>query len=669
MMMRTLTGLMIFMIAMMSIGTAWAERIAVRAGAHPGYGRIVFKWSIPTRYTAEIQNGSLVVTFQEPAETSYNEVRNNLKKYIRGATPSNGGRKVVFPLTGGDYGVRSFYSGSYLVVDIVGEPQAAAPKPAPAPSPAPAPKVAPAPAPAPAPVAAAPAVQPAQTTAVAQRAAPAATPKRSVVPSSGPTVRVRKGEKGTHTRIVFDWAKKVNYSIGDYERKTVVNFAEPAKYNFAPASRNLTGQVRGLRQNGNKVELTVTPGSRIRHFYVGTKVVVDVYRDNLAQKAAAPTDQPAPTQVAAAPAPAAPAPAPAAPQPAPAPVAQADEPPAPKAAPVAKVSEPEPIAEPQEVAEAAPAEEAAPAPQAMADAFEMRFEFGEPVAAAAFRRAGYVWLVFDKQTQQDVNGLKNWAGDGVISIEQVDIPRATVLRIKTQPGFNPRPKREGLAWIFEFGKLPMLAMNEINFAPQPHSPAGSRLFMAVQEGGLPVPIQDPEIGDNLVVVPVIPLGHGVNTPRHYPQFDVIASSQGVVYRPLSDDLRMRTLKSGIELTSASSLKLSDTGKKAAASAKIGGLRGISRMFDFDKWKVGDMADYRTNRQEMEKKVAGLKGPRRDLARMDLARYFISHGMGPEALGVLQVMAKSDPDKNTDPEFKALRGVANFCHGALGRGCC
>ncbi|NVK17421.1 MAG: hypothetical protein HWE30_01855 [Methylocystaceae bacterium] len=641
---RAIIGLVIFLISVLAVQSAWAERIAVRAGAHPGYGRMVFKWSLPVRYTAEIENGVLNVTFGEPAETSYNEVRTNLSKFIRSVSPSNGGRNLAIQLTEGDYGVRSFYTGSYLVIDIVGEPAPATSKPAPAPQPQ----------------ASAPAPQPVQAAAPAQTQA-------SVVPQSGPTIRVRKGEKGTHTRIVFDWPKKVDYKIGDYEQKTIVNFAEPAKYNFAAARRGLTGQVRGMRQNGSAVELTVTPGSRIKHFYVGNKVVVDVYRDRLAQKPAAPAETqvaqaaPAETQVAQA----TPAPQPTAPTPAPAPKpapvaqpapAQADEPPKPKAAPVAKVSEPEPLAE---VAEAT-----GPNAAGLASAFSLRFEFGEPVAAAAFRRSGSVWLVFDKQTEQDVQALAQKAGGAITNIEQLNIPRATVLRLEVADDFNPRPKREGLAWIFDFGKLPMIATQEINVEAQPFSPAGARLFMPVQEAGLAVPFQDPIIGDNLVVVPVIPLGHGVNTPRNYPQFDLLASAQGAAYVPKSDDLRVRTLQSGIEMTAASSLKLSDTGKKAVASAKIGGLRGITRIFDFDKWKIGDMDSYRHDRQEMEKAPAGLKGPRRDIARLNLARFYASHGMGPEALGVLDVMAAADPTKRDDPEFNALHGVANFLMARL-----
>jgi tetratricopeptide (TPR) repeat protein/outer membrane biosynthesis protein TonB len=632
---RNIIGLWVLLIGFMASGLAYGEQISVRAGTHDGYARLVFKWSVPVQYTAKIENGALNLNFGEPAQTSYAEVRNNLKGFVTSVNEAQGGRQVSMALTNPNYGLRSFYTGSYLVVDILGEPnrsQAAAPAPAPAsrPQAQPAPQVQPV----------APRPQP-----VAQAAPVATAPQASVVPTSGPTVRVRKGEKGSYTRIVFDWPRKVGYQVGDYAGKTIIDFNEPAKYNFGPASRNLTGQVRGLRQNGKAVELDVSNGARIKHFYVGSKVVVDVYRDNITGKPQAPAmavaqAQPAP-QPATAPTPVA------APTPAPAP----SEPPKPVAAPVQQVAAPKPLP--------APEPETAPSQPALAAAFSLRFEFGEPVAAAAFRRSGSVWLVFDKQTQQDLNALKAASNGTILNIEQLPIPRATVLRLETVAGFNPRPKREGLAWVFEFGKIPLLALQEIEVQPQPHSPAGSRLFMSVQEGGLPVPFQDPIVGDNLVVVPVIPLGHGVNTKRTYPQFELLASAQGAVYRPLSDDLRIRTLKSGIEMTAKSSLKLSETGKKALAQAKMGGLRGVSRMFDFDKWALDGTENFRETRQELEKSVAGLKGPRREIAREALAKYYLSHARGPEALGVIDVMAKADPTRVQDPDFKALRGVANF----------
>jgi tetratricopeptide (TPR) repeat protein len=632
MMLRAIISFMIVVISLLFVETASAEAIAVRAGAHPGYGRIVFKWSLPVQYTAKIENGALNVSFGEPADTNYNEVTRNLKSYVSGARVSNGGRSVSFPLTG-DYGVRSFYTGSFLVVDIVGD---AAPKAQKEPDAQPTAKPAPTPKPAAQPVAQA-----------------ASRPQSTSVPTSGPDVSVRKGEHPTYTRVVFDWTRKPKYQLGDYEGQVVVNFAEPARYKLSAVNQNPDPLVRGMHQNGNSVVIDVASGSRIKHFYAGTKLVVDVFQDQMAKKAAPAQGGSVPDKVVVE--------APQKQAPAPAQVAQAkknEEPPAPKAVPVAKVSEPKPIAEPKEKVESNPAPEKMSAPEIPA-AFSMRFDFGEPVGAAAFRRAGAVWLVFDKQTEQDIDSLKNASGDGVKKIEQIDVPRATVLRIETSSGFNPRPKREGLSWIFEFAKLPIIALQEVNVEAQPHSPAGARLFMPVQEGGLAVPMQDPAVGDNLVVVPVIPLGHGVNTPRSYPQFNILASAQGLVYKLNSDDLRIRTLASGVEVTSASSLKLSDTGKKEVASAKMGGLRGVTRLFDFDKWKVGPFADFRENKREMEKSVAGLKGPRRELARLDLARFYLSHAMGPEALGVLQVMEQSDPDKSNDPEFKALRGVANF----------
>ena len=83
-------------------------------------------------------------------------------------------------------------------------------------------------------------------------------------------------------------------------------------------------------------------------------------------------------------------------------------------------------------------------------------------------------------------------------------------------------------------------------------------------------MHDPVIGDNLVVVPVIPLGHGVAPTRSYPQFDVLASVQGVVIRPKIDSLRVRPLRGGIELTSSEGLQVSSTTARAESEPTGGG---------------------------------------------------------------------------------------------------
>ncbi|MEK9725554.1 MAG: hypothetical protein VW405_19030, partial [Rhodospirillaceae bacterium] len=72
--------------------------------------------------------------------------------------------------------------------------------------------------------------------------------------------------------------------------------------------------------------------------------------------------------------------------------------------------------------DAAPAD-AAPAPNPNSQAgVKLRFDWEEPVAAAVFRRVGYVWVIFDKAGRIDVQALLRAGGNVIQSIDQAPSP-------------------------------------------------------------------------------------------------------------------------------------------------------------------------------------------------------------------------------------------------------
>ena len=179
------------------------------------------------------------------------------------------------------------------------------------------------------------------------------------------------------------------------------------------------------------------------------------------------------------------------------------------------------------------------------------------------------------------------------------------------------------------------------------------------EPGKAIPVLDPEVGDNLVVVPVIPLGHGVGREHVYPQVRILPSSQGVAVQPRIDDLRIRPLRQGIELTSTGGLQISPVSAQVAADSKIGAMRPLTRVFDFKKWKIGDPENFNEDRQGLFAAVAKSKDKTRKRARLNLARFYIANGFGAEALGALRIIAEGRPEALDEPEFRAMRGVSRF----------
>lgn len=191
-------GALLLMLVMGTWPAAAAERVGVRTGNHPGFGRIVFDWRAPPAYQVEISPGRVLLRFPNPGRIDL-PGRDSLPRNIIGVSRSDGGIELRIPEGSR---VRHFRNGPRVAVDVMDPPAPAATAPppaatappaaeaAPAPPP-PAPRPAPEPAPAPAPVAAPATIIP--TSALAQLAPepspvppPIARPAAPAVPEPAP---------------------------------------------------------------------------------------------------------------------------------------------------------------------------------------------------------------------------------------------------------------------------------------------------------------------------------------------------------------------------------------------------------------------------------------------------------------------------------------------------
>ena len=626
---RILISAALFAVAWMA--TAAAEPVSVRGGGHQGYGRLVFNWPIPVVYSATIVEGNLTVTFGRPIEASYGGAVRNLRRYLRGATPGGDGASVTFSLTG-DFGLRHFYMGSAIVVDLMDKaPETAAEA----------------------------------ETATAAPATAAAQPATPMQPApDAPLIRVRTGAHEGYTRVVFDWPRRVGYRIDRSAGSATVIFDRRARVDLirlkARPPRFISGLDSTTTEGGLQVSLSIAESSRIKHFLSGPKVVLDVMAPSATEKAETPAAKPEP--------PAKveekkkepgkePGKEPEEPQ-------LAEEAAPEPAKPPAKEPEKEPVAaETIGAAEAPPTSLVPPgqegeAPAAAKPGSGVTTVEG-PVGAAVFRRAGYLWVIFDASTDVDLEALTRAGGNAIRGITRVPVEQSTALRFHTVSGVNPLIRRDGLAWILEFGKQRLATPTPIQIQTEPSSPVGARVFLPVAQPGHAVIIADPEVGDNFVVVPVIPLGHGVQGRRDYPQFTVFGTAQGVAILPRIDDLRVRALVQGVELTSSGSLHVSEVTPKAEAASKMGPMRELTRVFDLERWRRADIRDFTETRRDMQHVIAAATGEERQMARFDMLRYFFAMGLAPEALAVLRVIEGDNPEIIQDPEFRALRGANNL----------
>lgn len=580
---------------------AWAQTaVEIRGGVHDGYGRLVFNWPQPVIFEARIEGNELVVEFAEPLRSDASAAVRLLRRYITDGRVS--GRQARFTLAR-PVDLRSFGSGSSVVVDVVDPPGTAQ-------------------------------------------------PQQAARPAGPPLIGIRTGEHPQYSRIVFDWEREVAYEVKQDGDRITVSFRAPGRIDQAAANRGLPRDVSGIGVGSGQnlsVTVDVPTDAGFRHFKSGPKVVLDVLRERPPQQAAQTPPRPE----------APPAPAEAAPEPKP----QSEAPPPPKpaapAAPVVLVPRKE--TPPPETAPAVAAPEEPAVPVATGPSVSISFEWRDPAAASIFMRNGFLWVVFDRRREFDLALLGRLGAGVATDIQQLPGERGSAVRMSIPPGYAPQVRKDGLLWIVDIAPGTMKPQQPIAVVPQVGLASGSRILLPVPEPSAPVVFVDPDVGDTITSIPVVPLGSGVVQARDLRDMHILQTVQGIALIAYADDLSIQQTRTGALITRPSGLTLSVENKEVAGES-LGGTGNASRIFDLPVW--AGSGRFLDDKQRLFGAVATSRGSQRNPARLELARFYFANGLGAETMGVLALMEEAEPEVVSDPAFLALRGGARVLHGDL-----
>lgn len=724
----------VFVLSFVSLASADTR---VRVGAHepPGkdaYGRIVFDWAAPTGYKAVIESGRLVVWFDQPFVGRLDLVKRYLGDYVSDAIIEDEGRTVAFPLKA-EFGLKTYADGPTVVLDLIRIGSATNAKPTTTTATnAPASPVAPTPA---TPVNTA---KPAAS-APAKPATPAATLTVRTGDHTGfgrlvfdwtRSVDYNVDKDGNRLTIRFNQPAKLDYAALNKRLPKAVQLAEPASDDSGTTLvltlandarlrhfRSGTGIVVDLLDPITSAKASDSPAAKTAasaSSESSDKAPPAKVADGKSGKpATAETKTPAaaaksPDSAATAPAnllarrPVAPAPAAASEKPAADPAAPSlDELLAgipaltPKPAPAPKAAAARPTPSSPRSAAAAPAAQptnAAAAPVAVAgpprvivhplgtvnDLTGLRFAWSQEVGAAIYERSGLLWLIFDRRAGMEVAGA--WPRNAIKpeTVANETSSNLTVLRWPVPQGAYPGLRRDGKDWLIDLQTSPWRPSADMKPESQAAGSTGGRILVRGQSFGAVREWRDPEVGDHLWVVPSTGYGQGSAAERRLAEVQFLPSLQGLVIKPLSDDVMVRHLAEGVEVAMPGGLNLSryvaastNTAvadpkaninadiEPSSARTPIPALATKSgRLFDFDAWRTPNTVNFFDRKRELQMAVIEAPGQGRNAARLALAQFYFAHGYASDALGILQVIAGDDENAMKDPAFRALRGA---CH--------
>jgi len=607
-------------LSLMAIPAAQADN--VRAAQKEGYGRLVFDWNQPIRYAAEILSGNLVVQFERPVTNDIAPVAQSLAPYVGAGRFSNDRRTVYFPIKP-NVTMRTFTVGNAVVVDLVG--------PAPAQQP--------------------PVGQPRSITTPTPGAPQAVSPA-----VAGRPITVRTGTHPDYFRIAFDWPTRTGYRVERRGERVAIMFDGTGNIDVAALNQKLPPVNRPaavLQENGRTtVTIPLAAQLAVKDFASDNTIAIDLTNGPATQAAAQTTAKPEPTRRAQAAAPPPPTAKPAALPPKTAPTGNA------AAAAALNTDQHDTIqldASGKRVTRAASNDNKIDPLTARPAEISLTIPWTEASAIAVFRRAEYLWVVFDRYEQVDVAKLAKDGAPYITFVEQLPYRNNTILRMITRPDINPTTRREGLNWILDFRSLPMRPTRALEIAAQIDRPQPN-LFLPVAEGGRTVAVEDPEVGDYLIIVPVIPLGNGVYPARSFADVDMPITAQGIVVIPKSDGVRAQASRTGVDIDVDGGMVLSKALADASASM---GAEDKTRTLNIADWQIGKAEDYVRNKQALQNALTDERAEARQEARFRLARFEFVNGFYPETLAILRTMKSADPDVETTPTYRALRGASNM----------
>lgn len=598
------------------------EAVNTRGWGNDKFGRIVFDWREPVKFTAKIVGNQLRITFGRPLKTNFARASKNLSRYLS-EFQLQGNAMTVSANLRGYYSIRSFANENAVVIDLVPEESATG--------------------------------RPDED--------PNAWLERTA------RIPVRAGKHPGFGRLVFDWADDVGYDIdreGDLLR---MRFDRPARIDVSRLSSTLPGRVSAATSETTKssvrVGFIIPPSAKIRHFRDGSRVAIDIITpektvekdDHGDERQAAETDEHRKARTTKK-------------------VFAKDGHDAADHENKDHAAAGKPIsltkkarllkriaARKQRLAE----KKFKGAPLVTVEttrrgaALDIKFNWRKDVAAAVFRRGEHYWILFDDRARLSLGSL-TVVGEGMVEeVEQTDASEKSMVRLKVPAHLFATITKTGTSWMVRLAPARMTGSlaTPIEIRSDIDSNKMPAVLVAAKGIGRSHVFADRTIGDIVHVYPVLKPGLGNRIERNLIDVAIPASAAGLVLVPRRDDIAMIRNAEGIYIAApgglsvSRSLEISDNAVEADTGHVFGALAD---------WSGGGAKAFEKTKHLRLRRILTSSEKNRNSARLDFARFYIANGMAADALGVLNVIEKQDPKEALAAPFIALRAAAHFLLG-------
>jgi len=309
------------------------------------------------------------------------------------------------------------------------------------------------------------------------------------------------------------------------------------------------------------------------------------------------------------------------------------------------------------------------------EGIELRVPWSEATRLALFRRAGALWLVFDRPGRFDLSALAGLKIPGLTA--QPVAGAGAALRLAGLDRLGAAPKQEGTAWIIALQPRAEAAASELAvlpFAPSEGGVPAPTLMLRTATPGPVLRLADPEVGDEIMVVPVANAGEGVLAPVTWPAFRILPTIQGIAVELSGDGVEVAARDDGVTLGVAATARAfgpADTASgvaleesEAMEETTIAAIPAVDRLFDLPAWRLEDRGGYASVEAELNRAVIEAPEADRDLARIALARFYFAHDRSAEAAGLVDLVRHDRQSTADDPELLLIAAAARILMGEI-----
>ncbi len=295
------------------------------------------------------------------------------------------------------------------------------------------------------------------------------------------------------------------------------------------------------------------------------------------------------------------------------------------------------------------------------DGLHLAFCFASATPAALFRRADTLWLVFDSTMPLDLGPIRASDGSIIADANLLPLDRGEAVRIRLRrpqmPSLVGSNEDGATKWTVTFADTMQAPTEPLNVTRTISDPAHAGVAVSLSNPGRLYRFVDPEAGDALIVVTAAPPVRGFVKRQDFVELSLLESIHGIAVHPNSDDVTVEASPDKIILGRPGGLTLSSA--ETAADRAPTALRPI---FDVEAWRRNQQAAFIAREDTLISAAAAAEPDRRTPARIDLARFYLSRAMYPEAKGVLDLALAEVKPELQDPVALIVHSVASTLMG-------